>query len=112
MDISGMIKDAIGDKLRSQFNLSQDKIDGIVGTISAVVSGQKGGIAGKIGGLLGGGNNDSEMGNEIKTALVEKNNLDGDMASKIKDMVLPIIMKAIKGGLGDKFSGAMGKFGL
>lgn len=115
MDIAGMLKEAVGDKITSELGISEDKVDGIVSTVSDTVGGGEGsdlgGMASKlVGGLLGGDDKGSDIGATLIQSLVTKNGLTDDLAGKVKDLLLPLAMDFVKDQAGDKLSGLMGKF--
>ncbi len=95
MDIKKILQDAAADQIASKFNLSEEKIDSIINTIANAVSGNK-----------------SNLGSQIVSDLVAKNNVESSVAVQIKDMVLPLILESIGGDTGKKLSGFLGKFKL
>lgn len=103
MDIAKIIKSAIGDSLTSKLGIDSTKTSGIMDTISGVISDK-------------GVDNINETGPEITSELESKNGLSADLAGKVSDMVLPLIIKAVKSGLKDKLGSAagniLGKFNL
>lgn len=93
MDIKKILQDAAADQIASKFNLSDEKINSIIGTIANAVSGDK-----------------SNLGSQIVSDLKAKDNVKEGVAVQIKDMVLPLILESIGGDTGKKLSGLLGKF--
>lgn len=54
----------------------------------------------------------SKIGENLVNSLMKEHNLDNAIALKVKDMVLPIIIDAVKGQVGNKMDGLLGKFKL
>lgn len=112
MDITKMLTDAVGSKIGEQFGFDNDKVGGIVETISGAVGGggDSSSMLSGLGSMLGGGSDSSDdnIGSTIISALTSKNGLSDDIAGKIKDMALPLVMEFIKDKAGDKLGGMLG----
>lgn len=114
MDIVGLIKEHAGKELMDQFGFTSEKVDGIAKTAANVADDKSlvSGLGSALGGFLGNKSEDpmEKMGNDLVSSFMKSNNLDNAMAVKVKDMVLPILIKAVKGQVGDKMDGLLGKF--
>lgn len=97
MDITKMITSAIGDSLSSNLGIDSSKTSGIIDTISGVLS--KNGIE-----------EVDNSGADITSALESDNGLSSDLAGKVTDMVLPLIINAVKSGVADKLGDVAGGF--
>ena len=95
MDIKKLLSSEISDKLSSKLGIEPEKASGIIETISNVIN--KNGI------------DDIESSEtEIQSELSAKNGLTSDLASKVKDLVLPIIMDSVKNKMKEKLGGVAG----
>jgi len=101
-----MLKDAVGSKIGEKFGFSDDKVGGIIETISSTV-----GSGSALTSLVKGGDDSkNELGGNIVSALTSKSGLTGDIAGSIKDMVLPLILKAVTGKSGGVIGNLLSKF--
>lgn len=107
MDISKIIQDAVGNKIGEQFGFSAEKVESIIDTISDSItgSGDSSSVLTGLGNLLGGNSSKDNVGDNITSALTNKENLSGDTATKIKDLVLPLVLDFLKNKAGDKIGG-------
>ena len=109
MDISKLLQESVGNKIGEQFGFNNEKVGGIIETITgAVQGGDKSSMLSSVGGMLGSSDSKNNLGATIISALTSKNGLSSDVASKIKDMVLPLVMDFIKNKAGDKLGGMLG----
>lgn len=95
MDIKSMITSAVGDNLTSKLGIESGKTSGIIDTITGVIS-------------ENGLDNIDDSGSKISSTLENNNGLSSELAGKVKDMVLPLIINAVKSGLKDKLGSAAG----
>lgn len=114
MDIVGLIKGHAGSDLMNKFGFSNDKVDGIAKTIANVADEKSvaSGLGSALGSFLSNKSGDpmSKIGENLVNSLMKEHNLDNAIALKVKDMVLPIIIEAVKGQVGNKMDGLLGKF--
>jgi hypothetical protein len=79
-----------------KFNIDEAKTDGIVETITNIVKEKSGDLSGV---------SESGIGASIMSSLTTKNGLKKNEASRIKDMVMPLIMDFKKNKLMNKIPG-------
>ena len=115
MDIAGILKDALGDKMTSELGVSGDQVDGIVKTIAGTAK-KQGGAGSLVSGLSGmfsgkSSNPLEKMGSQVVADLIEKAGLSKSMAQQVADMAVPVVLKALKDQAGEGgISGMLGKF--